>query len=43
MVLGFLVLLAALGDPDAFGLLVVVVVGVALIFFGGKLHGLHGR
>ena len=43
MVLGFLVLLAALGDPYAFGLLVVVVVGVALIFFGGKLHGLHGR
>lgn len=43
MVLGFLVLLAALGDPDALSLLVVLVVGVALIVFGGKLHGLGGR
>jgi hypothetical protein len=43
ILLGFLVLLAALGDPDALSLLVVLVVGVALIVFGGKLHGLSRR
>jgi hypothetical protein len=41
--LGFLVFLAALGDPDALTFLVVLVVGIALIVFGGKLHGLQGR
>jgi hypothetical protein len=31
-------LIAAAGDPGAFGILVVVIIGVALIFFGGQLH-----
>ncbi|MGC9961940.1 MAG: hypothetical protein ABSE47_08565 [Acidimicrobiales bacterium] len=39
----FLVVLAVAGDPQAFGLVVVIVVGVALIYFGGRLHGLRGR
>jgi hypothetical protein len=43
MVFAFLIVLAVAGDPDALSLIVVVVVGVALIFFGGKMHGLHGR
>lgn len=43
IVLGFLVVLAVAGDPDAISLLVVAVVGIALIGFGGKMHGLQGR
>jgi len=41
--LGFLVVLAAAGDQQALGVIVVVVVGVALIYVGGRLHGLRGR
>ncbi|MGO8874496.1 MAG: hypothetical protein ACLQNG_01845 [Acidimicrobiales bacterium] len=43
LVLGFLVVLAAAGDAQALGLIVVIVVGVALIYFGGRMHGLRGR
>jgi hypothetical protein len=43
MVLGFLIVLAVAGDPDAISLIVVAVAGVALIGFGGKMHGLQGR
>jgi len=43
IVLGFLVVLAAAGDQQALGVIVVVVVGVALIYVGGRLHGLRGR
>jgi len=43
MVFGFLVVLAAAGDPQALAVIVIVVVGVALIYFGGRLHGLRGR
>ena len=39
----FLLVLAVAGDPQALGLVVVIVVGVALIYFGGRLHGLRGR
>ncbi|HET9092996.1 MAG TPA: hypothetical protein VFN50_11340 [Acidimicrobiales bacterium] len=41
--LGIVLVLAAAGDPGAFGILVVVVVGVGLIFFGGQLHGSRRR
>ncbi len=41
--LGIVLLLAAAGDPGAFGILVVAVVGVALIYFGGQLHGSRRR
>ncbi|MHB8245571.1 MAG: hypothetical protein ACYDGN_09510 [Acidimicrobiales bacterium] len=37
--LGILLLLAAAGDPGAFGILVVTIVGVGLIYFGGQIHG----
>lgn len=37
--LGILLVIAAAGDPGAFGILVVIVVGVGLIYFGGQLHG----
>lgn len=40
VVFAFLVLLAILGDQAALAIVVVVVAGVALIGFGGKLHGL---
>jgi energy-converting hydrogenase Eha subunit G len=43
IVVGFLVFLAALGDPDALTLIVFLVVGVALVALGGKLHGLQSR
>ena len=43
MVFGFLVVLAAAGDQQALGLIVVIGVGVALIYFGGRMHGLRGR
>jgi hypothetical protein len=43
LVLGFLALLAVLGDPDALTLIVFLVAGVALIYFGGRMHGLQGR
>ena len=43
MAFGFLVLLAVAGDAQALGLVVIIVTGVALIVFGGKLHGLTGR
>lgn len=43
IVLGFLVVLAAAGDPAALAVIVVVVAGVALVYFGGRLHGLRGR
>ena len=36
--LGILLLISAAGDPGAFAILVVVVIGIALIFFGGQLH-----
>ena len=39
----FLVVLAVAGDQQALGRVVVIVVGVALIYFGGRLHGLRGR
>lgn len=35
----FLLLLAAAGDPSAFGILVVIVIGIMLIAVGGKLRG----
>lgn len=41
--LAVLILVAAAGDPGAFGILVVVVIGIALIFFGGQLHGSRSR
>jgi hypothetical protein len=41
--LGILLLIAAAGDPGAFGILAVVVIGVALIFFGGQLHSARRR
>lgn len=34
-----LVVLAAAGDPSALAILVVIVIGIALIYLGGKLHG----
>jgi hypothetical protein len=37
------VMLALAGDPGAFAIIVVVVMGVALIFLGGKLHGPRRR
>jgi len=40
IVFAFLVLLAILGDQAALAIVVVVVVGVALIGLGGKLHDL---
>jgi hypothetical protein len=40
---GFLVLLAALGDPDALTLIVFIVAGIALVYFGGRMHGLQRR
>lgn len=40
---GFLVVVALAGGAGGTGVLVVVVVGVALIYFGGRLHGLNGR
>lgn len=36
-------LLAIAGDPAAFGIIVVVVIGIALIYAGGKLHGPRRR
>ncbi|MHB1987744.1 MAG: hypothetical protein ACYCSF_07150 [Acidimicrobiales bacterium] len=36
---GGLVVLATAGDAGALAIIVVVVIGIALIFFGGKLHG----
>ena len=42
-VAAFLVVLAVAGDPQALGIIVVVVVGVALIYLGGRLHGLRSR
>jgi hypothetical protein len=41
--LAVLVLVAAAGDPGAFGILVVIVIGIALIYFGGQLHGSRSR
>lgn len=41
--LGVLVLLAAAGDPGAIGILVVLVIGIALIYFGAQLHGARRR
>ena len=35
----FVVFLAAIGFKPAFGIIVVVVVGVVLISLGGRLHG----
>ncbi|HXY43039.1 MAG TPA: hypothetical protein VEH29_02525 [Acidimicrobiales bacterium] len=43
VVLAFVVVLAEAGDPGALQVIVVVVVGVALIYFGGRLHGLRSR
>lgn len=40
---GVLALLALAGDPGALAVIVVVVVGVALIYLGGKMHGSRGR
>jgi hypothetical protein len=37
--LAFVVLLASLGWAPAYGILVVLVVGVALIALGGRMHG----
>jgi hypothetical protein len=37
--LAFLVLLAVAGDPGALAVLAVLIVGVALIYLGGQLHG----
>lgn len=41
--LAVLSLIAAAGDPGAFGILVVVMIGIALIFFGGQLHKSRSR
>jgi uncharacterized membrane protein HdeD (DUF308 family) len=41
--LAVLVLIAAAGDPGALGILVVIVIGIALIFFGSQLHGSRSR
>lgn len=41
--LAVLVLLAAAGDPGALGILVVLVIGIALIYFGGQMHGSRSR
>lgn len=38
-----LVLLAAAGDPSALAILVVIVMGIALIYFGGQMHGNRRR
>ncbi len=42
-VFAFLVVLAVAGDPQALGIIVVVVAGILLIYLGGRLHGLRGR
>lgn len=42
-VFAFLVVLAVAGDPQALGIIVVVVAGVLLIYLGGRLHGERGH
>ncbi|MGO9558463.1 MAG: hypothetical protein ACLPQS_13030 [Acidimicrobiales bacterium] len=37
--LGFLLFVALAGDPAAFAIVVTVVIGTALIFVGGQMHG----
>ncbi len=39
LVLAFLVILAALGDPSALAVLVVIVAGVFMIYLLGRLRG----
>jgi len=39
----FLVVLAAAGYTPAFGLIVVIVIGVALVALGGRVHGARSR
>ncbi|MGH9292349.1 MAG: hypothetical protein ACRDZ6_06175 [Acidimicrobiales bacterium] len=39
----FLVLLAFAGDPSAFAIIVVVLVGLALLYFGAQIRGTRGR
>jgi hypothetical protein len=36
---GFLLFVAMAGDPGAFAIVVTVVIGIALIFVGGQMHG----
>lgn len=40
---GFLLVVALGGGAGGIGLIVITVAGVALIYFGGALHGLRGR
>jgi sterol desaturase/sphingolipid hydroxylase (fatty acid hydroxylase superfamily) len=37
--LGFLLFVSLAGDPAAFAIVVTVVIGTALIFVGGQMHG----
>ncbi len=43
VVLVFLVILAFAGDPSAFAVLVVMIVGVALVALGVSMRGPRGR
>jgi hypothetical protein len=43
MAMGFLLVVALGGGAGGIGLIVVIVVGVALIYFGGRMHGLGER
>jgi amino acid transporter len=43
VVLAFLVVLAAAGYEAALAMIVVLVVGIAFIFLGGRMRGGHGR
>lgn len=39
LLFALLVLLAVAGDPAALAIIVVVLVGIGLIYLGGRLHG----
>ena len=41
--LAFLVIVALGGGAGGTGIIVVIVTGVALIYFGGRMHGLRSR
>ncbi len=41
--LAFLVIVSLGGGPGATGVIIVIVAGVALIYFGGRMHGLRSR
>jgi O-antigen ligase len=41
--LAFLVVVALGGGAGGTGVIVVIVAGVALVYFGGRMHGLRSR